>query len=110
MDKPDFNLLNTSAPATTVAVRLLAGIVFFAEGIKKFMFPAESSSNGSIPRSEHRMLMQRLSGALSALIAVGGPLPGPSSPGLDLASASRLRNPLETGVLSFRFQTDEVSD
>ena len=41
MDKALFNLLNSSAPAATVVVRLLPGLVFFAEGIKKFMFPAE---------------------------------------------------------------------
>jgi putative oxidoreductase len=41
MDKPLFNLLNTSAPAATLVVRLLPGLVFFAEGIKKFMFPTE---------------------------------------------------------------------
>jgi uncharacterized membrane protein YphA (DoxX/SURF4 family) len=39
MDKRLFNLLNTGAPAATLVVRLLAGLVFFAEGIKKFMFP-----------------------------------------------------------------------
>ena len=33
--------MNTSAPATTLVVRLLPGLVFFAEGIKKFMFPTE---------------------------------------------------------------------
>jgi putative oxidoreductase len=36
-----FNLVNTSAPAATLVVRLLPGLVFFAEGIKKFMFPTE---------------------------------------------------------------------
>ncbi len=41
MDKTLFNLLNTSAPAATLVVRLLVGLVFFAEGIKKFMFPIE---------------------------------------------------------------------
>jgi uncharacterized membrane protein YphA (DoxX/SURF4 family) len=41
MDKPIFNLLNTSAAAATVVVRLLPGLVFLAEGIKKFMFPTE---------------------------------------------------------------------
>jgi len=41
MDKPLFNMLNTSAPAATAVVRLLPGLVFFAEGIKKFMFPTE---------------------------------------------------------------------
>ena len=41
MDKTLFNLLNTNAPAATLVVRLLAGLVFFAEGIKKFMFPTE---------------------------------------------------------------------
>jgi len=41
MDKPLFNLLNTNAPAATLVLRLLPGLVFFAEGIKKFMFPAE---------------------------------------------------------------------
>jgi uncharacterized membrane protein YphA (DoxX/SURF4 family) len=41
MDKTLFNLLNTGAPAATLVVRLLAGLVFFAEGIKKFMFPAD---------------------------------------------------------------------
>ncbi len=41
MDKPLFNMLNTSAPAATAVVRLLPGLVFVAEGIKKFMFPTE---------------------------------------------------------------------
>jgi putative oxidoreductase len=41
MDKPFFNLLNTNAPTATLVVRLLPGLVFFAEGIKKFMFPTE---------------------------------------------------------------------
>src|SRR5258707_7822249 len=41
MDKPLFDLLNTNAPAATLVVRLLPGLVFFAEGIKKFMFPTE---------------------------------------------------------------------
>jgi putative oxidoreductase len=41
MDKTLFNLLNTDAPAATLVLRLLPGLVFFAEGIKKFMFPAE---------------------------------------------------------------------
>ena len=41
MDKTLFNLLNTGAPAATLVVRLLAGLLFFAEGIKKFMFPTE---------------------------------------------------------------------
>jgi putative oxidoreductase len=41
MDKPLFNLLHTNAPAATLVLRLLPGLVFFFEGIKKFMFPAE---------------------------------------------------------------------
>ena len=41
MDKTFSNLLNTGAPAATLVVRLLAGLVFFAEGIKKFIFPTE---------------------------------------------------------------------
>ena len=41
MDKTLFNVLNTNAPAATLVLRLLPGLVFFAEGIKKFMFPAE---------------------------------------------------------------------
>jgi putative oxidoreductase len=41
MDKTLLNLLKTDAPAATLVVRLLAGAVFFAEGIKKFMFPAD---------------------------------------------------------------------
>jgi putative oxidoreductase len=36
-----FNLLNTGAPAATLLIWLLAGLVFFAQGLKKFMFPAE---------------------------------------------------------------------
>jgi putative oxidoreductase len=40
MDKTLFNLLNTGAPAATLLVRLLAGLVFFAE-VKKFIFPTE---------------------------------------------------------------------
>jgi putative oxidoreductase len=41
MDQMLFNLLKTDAPAPTLVIRLLAGAVFFAEGIKKFMFPAD---------------------------------------------------------------------
>jgi putative oxidoreductase len=41
MDQRLFNLLNTGAPAATLVVQLLAGLVFFAEGIKKFVFPAD---------------------------------------------------------------------
>jgi hypothetical protein len=41
MDKTLFNLLNTGCPAATLVVRLPAGLVFFAEGIKKFIFPTE---------------------------------------------------------------------
>jgi putative oxidoreductase len=41
MHKSLFNLLKTSAPAATLVLRLLPGLVFFAEGIKKFMFPTE---------------------------------------------------------------------
>ena len=41
MDKTLFNVLNTSAPAATLVVRLLPGLVFFAEGIKKFLFSTE---------------------------------------------------------------------
>jgi len=41
MDKTLFNLLKTDAPAATFVVRLLPGLVFFAEGIKKFLFPIE---------------------------------------------------------------------
>jgi putative oxidoreductase len=41
MDKMLFNLLKTDAPAATLVIRLLAGGVFFTEGIKKFMFPAD---------------------------------------------------------------------
>jgi hypothetical protein len=41
MDKMLYNLLKTDAPAATLLIRLLAGDVFFAEGIKKFMFPAD---------------------------------------------------------------------
>jgi putative oxidoreductase len=41
MSKTLFNVLNTDAPAATLVIRLLAGLVFFAEGIKKFMFPAD---------------------------------------------------------------------
>ncbi len=42
MKKTLFTLLNTGAPAATLVVRLLAGLVFFAEGIKKFIFPPSS--------------------------------------------------------------------
>src|SRR6266568_7571007 len=35
------HLLSTSAPASTVLVRLLVGSVFLSEGIQKFLFPAE---------------------------------------------------------------------
>jgi len=34
-------LMRTQAPAAIVLVRLLAGSVFFAEGVKKFLFAAE---------------------------------------------------------------------
>ena len=35
------HLLSTSAPASTVLVRLLVGSVFLSEGIQKFLYPAE---------------------------------------------------------------------
>jgi uncharacterized membrane protein YphA (DoxX/SURF4 family) len=35
------SLLRTSAPASVVLVRLLVGVVFAAEGVQKFLFPAE---------------------------------------------------------------------
>ena len=41
MDKTLFKLLNTGAPAATLVIRLLAGLVFLAEGIKKSIFPTE---------------------------------------------------------------------
>jgi uncharacterized membrane protein YphA (DoxX/SURF4 family) len=41
MSKTLFNVLNTDAPAATLIIRLLAGLDFFAEGIKKCMFPAD---------------------------------------------------------------------
>ena len=50
MDKTLFNLLNTYAPAATLVVRLLAGLVFFAEGIKKFIFPCIKDSGQRKPR------------------------------------------------------------
>ncbi|HLW55018.1 MAG TPA: DoxX family protein [Candidatus Angelobacter sp.] len=34
-------LLSTSAPAATFAIRLLVGLVFLLEGIKKFLFAAQ---------------------------------------------------------------------
>jgi len=36
-----FQPAELQCPAATVVVRLLPGLVFFAEGIKKFMFPGE---------------------------------------------------------------------
>ena len=36
-----FNLLNTDAPVATFVIRLLPGLVFFAEGIKKLILPAD---------------------------------------------------------------------
>jgi uncharacterized membrane protein YphA (DoxX/SURF4 family) len=36
-----YRWLETHAPAATLVIRLLAGLVFFLEGIKKFLFPAE---------------------------------------------------------------------
>jgi putative oxidoreductase len=41
MGKMLYNLLKTDAPAATLVIRLLAGGVFFAEGIKKFIFPGD---------------------------------------------------------------------
>src|SRR6266704_6968860 len=35
------HLLSTSAPASTVLVRLLVGSVFLSEGIQKFLYPAD---------------------------------------------------------------------
>lgn len=35
------SLLYTSAPGSTVLVRLLVGFVFAAEGVQKFLFPAD---------------------------------------------------------------------
>jgi putative oxidoreductase len=40
-DKTLSNLLNTGSPSATLVIRFLTGLVFFAEGIKKFMFPTE---------------------------------------------------------------------
>ena len=34
-------LMRTQAPAAVILVRLLAGSVFFAEGLKKFLFAAD---------------------------------------------------------------------
>ena len=34
-------ILRTDAPAAAIAVRFLAGLVFFLEGIKKFLFVAQ---------------------------------------------------------------------
>ena len=34
-------LLSTNAPAATILVRLLVGIVFLSEGIQKFLYPTE---------------------------------------------------------------------
>ncbi|MNL30250.1 putative oxidoreductase CatD [compost metagenome] len=34
------SLLGTQAPAATVLIRLMVGLVFLSEGIQKFMFPA----------------------------------------------------------------------
>jgi len=34
-------MLRTDAPAATVVIRCLVGVVFFSEGIKKFLFVAE---------------------------------------------------------------------
>ena len=36
-----YRWLETHAPAATLIIRLLAGLVFLLEGIKKFLFPAE---------------------------------------------------------------------
>jgi uncharacterized membrane protein YphA (DoxX/SURF4 family) len=36
-----YRWLETHAPAATLLIRLLAGLVFLLEGIKKFLFPAE---------------------------------------------------------------------
>lgn len=36
-----FQLAEYQCPAATLVIRLLTGLVFFAEGIKKFMFPAD---------------------------------------------------------------------
>ena len=37
-------LLNTTAPAATIFVRLLVGTVFLSEGIQKFLFPHEQGA------------------------------------------------------------------
>ena len=61
MDKTLFNLLNTDARAATIVIRLLAGLVFFAEGIKKFMFPAVPElfpKNLSVSGSELLTIME----------------------------------------------------
>ena len=34
-------IVRTNAPASTVLIRLVVGAVFLAEGIQKFLFPAE---------------------------------------------------------------------
>ena len=39
--KPANGLLRTRAPAAVLLIRLLAGAVFFAEGVKKFLFAAQ---------------------------------------------------------------------
>ena len=40
MSRTLLNVLNPDAPAATLVIRLLPGLLFFAKGIKKFMFPA----------------------------------------------------------------------
>jgi len=43
-DAPLHRLLSTHAPASVVIVRLLVGWVFLAEGIGKFLYPAEQAA------------------------------------------------------------------
>jgi putative oxidoreductase len=41
MGSPRQLLFDTTAPSAVLLIRLAAGLVFFSEGIQKFLFPAE---------------------------------------------------------------------
>ena len=37
-------IVRTTAPASTILIRLIVGAVFLSEGIQKFLFPAETGA------------------------------------------------------------------
>ena len=48
-------LIRSSAPATTIFIRILVGAVFFSEGIQKFLF-SDALGVGRLRRSAYRSL------------------------------------------------------